>query len=173
MSLHLLPPAEWPDALAVDLDEGDMRHAASVATERQIYNLFRPGLKNTYAAPSEQAWAFHIQGALGEKAVAKHYGLPWPERLGDYHAHDVGGLQVRSTGIADGCLIVHERDRSGDTFVLVTGSGPRLWLRGWLLGYEAKQPFYLRSGVRHGAYFVPIEDLRPMATLDVCLPRTA
>lgn len=172
MSLHLVPPAE-PHALTVDLDEGDMRHAASVAIERQIYNLFRPGLKNTYQAPPEQAWAFHIQGALGEKAVARYYGLPWPERIGDYHARDVGGLQVRSTSLEDGCLIVHDRDKNDDPFILVTGSGPRFCLRGWLLGYEAKQPFYMRSGVRHGAYFVPIEDLRPMASLEVLYWRTA
>lgn len=160
----------------VTLTKDEMLHAAMIGCTRQIDNLYRY-LRQGYAAPESKGFDMNVLGALGEKAVAKHFGVYWSGALGDYRAKDVGGAQVRTTDHPDGCLIVHEPpngsgkgDSPSDPFILVTvhqeDGPPTFWLRGWCMGRDAQRiEYYRTSGVRHPAYFVPPEDLRSMSEL--------
>jgi len=152
----------------VGLPKDEMLYGALVGCTRQIDNVWKPNLKNTYDAPPEQAFQFHVLGALGEMAVAKHYDLFWSGALGDYKAHDVGGAQVRTTAKPDGCLIVHARDADSDPFIFVVQDKWNFWLRGWILGKDAKQlRFWRTQGVRTPAFFVPQDALLPIEELQL------
>lgn len=160
----------------VKLRRDEMLHAAMVGATRCIEDLVGAA-QAAYGAPGDNDWQLDIQGALGEKVVAKHFGLYWSGALGDKSAKDVGGAQVRCSTSHDNSLIVHrpppaERDSPDDPFILVTGKGPLFWIRGWLLGREAQRDIYWRTHfgpkqLQKPAFFVPAVDLRSIETLEL------
>lgn len=119
-----------------------------------------------YGRPT-YVWDVAIESCGSEFAVARYTGLFWHSLSKYPHSlpGDVGHLQVRHTQHEDGHMIVHDRDKDHDPFILVTGSIPKLTLRGWLYGKDCKKPEYYRTeGVRHPAYFVPQSELKPLET---------
>jgi hypothetical protein len=112
----------------------------------------------------------HIVGAWGELALAKQTGRYWAGDLGrpDRGAPDVGPFHVR-TGTARDCrLILRDPDHDDGVFVLVVPAGlPRFRVVGCCYGWEGKDPAYLFGpNGRPGAYFVPVEVLRPLPDLE-------
>jgi len=173
--------------VTVTLTKDEMLHGALVGCTRQIDNLYAH-VSNAHGA--RHSFDANVLGALGEMAVAKHFGVYWNGNLGDFRAKDVGGAQVRTTDTPNGCLIVHppphslgfsstgrETRRKGDLatdpFILVafkweTSSFPTFWLRGWLLGGHAQRSeFWREDGVRSPAYFVPPDQLDPIERLQL------
>lgn len=153
--------------VTVSLDVQEIREAAHVGVERQIENLHRTPAYGTKRSP----WGLHVEGALGEKAVAKYLGRywtavvsnPWTEIDGDVGSR----VQVRTTNYGDTKLWVRPADKDGDAFVLVRGPAPKFRLLGWCYGYEAKDEKY-RAALdpnRPTAFYVPNRDLRPVETL--------
>ena len=164
---HKMEQLDTYIGLQVRLRRDEMLYACMVGCSRGIDDLVG-GAHAAHGASNDQAWQYDVQGALGEFVVAKHYGVFWSGALGNKQAKDVGGAQVRSTPISDGSLIVHKTDPDDDPFVLVCGLGPVFWIRGWLLGHEAKQDYYWRThGVRQAAFFVPPSELRSVDTLEL------
>ena len=105
-------------------------------------------------------WTMDIEGAAGEMAVAKLLKRYWGGDVNTFHAGDVGRVQVRSTELEDGCLIVRPADPVADTFVLVVGRAPRFRVVGYISGQEARQERWWRApNGRPGAWFVPQSEL--------------
>ncbi len=143
---------------------------------RVVQNI-KKGRRDKYGAETQSVWHTHINGALGEVAVAKYLGRYWDGMgaLGDLHAADVGGgVQVRWTGKPNGDLILHPSDADDKPFVLVTGDAPRFTLHGWILGRDGKLETYWRdpAGGR-AAFFVPQNKLVPIAELAAWLTLAA
>lgn len=148
--------------------------AATVGVRRHIEDVAKKR-KDRHGCDPKDGWTQHIQGALGEMVVAKHFDLFWSGNLGDLEAADAGELQVRATPYSTGCLPLHKKeeghkeDKDEDSFVLVTGIPPRFVIRGWCFGREGKKEEHWKdpTGKKRHAYFVPQSSLRPIDTLQV------
>ena len=84
---------------------------------------------------------FHIRGAHCEFAASIILNLYWRPTIGEIKARDVGGLvEVRSTVLCDGRLIVKPRDADAP-FVLIVADMGDLWFRfgGWMWAADAKK----------------------------------
>lgn len=109
-------------------------------------------------------WGIHIEGALGELALAKYLGKYWDGSVNTFKRQgDVGQIQVRTRSRDDFELLVRPDDRDEDIFVLVVGQAPRYRVVGWIRGSEAKRPEWQQTyGQRPPAYFVPQASLKPL-----------
>lgn len=148
--------------IEVVLTEYEMHLAAPVGVRRHIDCLVNG--RRQAAAEKEPVgdWNQAVEGALGECAVAKFLKRYWNGSVNTFKlGGDVGDVQVRTRSKHHYDLIVRERDRDEDWFVLVTGTAPRYRLRGYMRGADAKQGQYLANHGGHGAaWFVPAADLR-------------
>lgn len=106
--------------------------------------------------------SIHVDGACGEIAVAKLRGRYFGGLVNSFKAADLGNnVQVKTRSSHDYDLIVRRDDNPDHIFVLVTGSPPQLFVRGWIYGHEAMQEKFLKTyGGREPAYFVPAKFLR-------------
>lgn len=114
----------------------------------------------------ENTFKYHLQGAIGEKAVATALNLPWHDKLGCLPRWDVGHYQVRSTDRHTGNLLLSKRDYNHDVFIFVTGKALVHLIHGWAWGHEAKQEKYWRE-LQPGrpCYVYPKEQLHNMDDL--------
>jgi hypothetical protein len=153
--------------IVVELDWWEVEMAAIVGVRRRVEAEFREGRRDLYAAPNEvepsSNWRTHIEGAIGELAFAKALGRYWNGSINTYRrGGDVGAVQVRTRSRHSYELNVRTHDRDEDYFVLLTGQAPRLCLRGWIRGADAKRSEWLKDHGGHGAaYFVPQAALHP------------
>lgn len=137
---------------------GRARNASAEALGRD------PGLGPTSAAS-------HVRGAQCEFACSVGLNLFWRPQVGNIRSKDVGGLvQVRSTVLPTGRLIVKPADNDNDPFVLVRQDGRAHTLLGWLDARNAKRLTLVRD---HGdpAHFVGQELLRDVHQLKRWLHR--
>lgn len=148
----------------VELTQDEMLAAAIHGVQRNLYNLAR-GAQPRYGAGTSKDWQLSIDGSLGEMAVAKWLGVFWHGSLGNYDAKDVGGYQVRTSGLD--VLSVRTGDKDEDVFICVHGVNGRYVLRGWIYGREGKLPRYYGDRFNNGRpnYWIPFSDLHPMETL--------
>lgn len=149
----------------VELNPSEMLVASSVGCMRHIAAV-KAGRHDKHGAASG-GWQIHIEGALGELAVAKCLGRFWSGAINTFKDADIGTrIQVRTRSRHDYDLIVREDDGDSDLFVLVTGVAPSYRVKGWLSGKEAKNPAWLAShGNREPAFFVPASALRPIESI--------
>jgi len=114
-------------------------------------------------------WNYHINGACGEIAVAKHLKCFWGGTINTWKDADLGvRLQIRTRSKDYYELIVRKNDSSEDHFVLVTGNAPEYVVRGWIVGEDAKKDMWIQEYAnREAAYFVPQRFLNPMETIRV------
>ena len=151
--------------MRVTLTPSELILASGVGARRHAANLLanRP---DAHRAPAD--WSLHIEGSCAELAAAKATSRYWLASV-DFRERTAGdlagGVEVRATERADGCLILHERDADDRPFVLVTGRAPHFDVRGWLRGGDGKRPEWWRSDVRAPAWFVPVAALHPLDTL--------
>jgi hypothetical protein len=147
----------------ITLTEDEVQLACRVAVARHMESFKRKSRDNHgLRADDGTGLCFHVEGCCGELAYSKWRGLPWTGHINSFKGADVGKAQVRTRSRHDYDLIVRHDDKNEDPFVLLTGSAPRYWLRGWLWGHEAKRDKYLRAyGNRPEAWFVPASDLTP------------
>lgn len=151
----------------VILNSAEILLGAQVGIMRQIYNL-KKGYNERYGANSKNAWQNHIEGALGELAVAKTLGIYYPVQVGDLGAGDIGKLEVRTTPYANGSLRLHRADKDGRVFVLVTGLNGAYKVRGWMLAKLGKDECWWGEMVKgRPAFWVPQDQLNPIHTLPV------
>lgn len=150
--------------MKVILTQPQIMQGALIGCMRQVSAL-KKGSQNAYGYDGKTDWQINIEGCLAEMAVAQYRGVFWDGRVGVIGPGDVGHIEVRSTVLDDGCLIVHPKDGDDVPFVLVTGQNGKYELRGWLYGREAKHDCYWRKSTGRPAWFVPqgrlhaIEDL--------------
>ena len=94
----------------------------------------------------EMAYRDDIEGACGERAVAKYLEVPWNPDINAFKNPDVSGYQVRTTTWHSGKLLLRPGDPSEHIYILVTGEFPTYVIRGWLTGAQAKQERFLSDG---------------------------
>lgn len=114
-----------------------------------------------------------VEGAMAELAVSKALKLPWdgqwlPIAIWDKWKHegnDVGKLEIRSTTLPTGRLILHHSDKDHSPYLLVLNANPTFKLVGWVFGAEGKQKKYWRNNVPRPCYMVRQEELHSMEEL--------
>ncbi len=137
----------------------EIEMAAQVGIRRRLESL---NFTDRYGYLGKDAWEQDIQAAAGELAVAKCLGLYWDGSVNTLKRGDVGRLQVRSTSLPNGSLIVREGDTGDDLFVLVIGSIPFFRVVGSMYARDAKSDTFRRApNGRPAAYFVPQSALTP------------
>ena len=148
----------------IKLTFSEMLIAAQVGVMRQVQNMKYK--RHNAHGTSGNDWQIHIEGCLGECAVAKYLGLYWAGALGDLRAGDVNDLQVRTRSSHSYDLILHKSDSDVAKFILATGKNGSYILHGWILGSKGKLPQYWNdpAGGRP-AYFFPKEKLNDIDTL--------
>jgi hypothetical protein len=109
-------------------------------------------------------WGIDIEGAAAEMAYCKFTNQFWSGSVNSFKAPDCGSdIQIRSTKLNNGCLIVREKDPDSDYYVLVSGIAPEFIICGWIRGSDAKKKSYERApNNRTPAYFVPQSALNPI-----------
>lgn len=116
-----------------------------------------------------------ITSMAAEYAVAHYFGFTdfepvtgRPDRKDGDLA--VGGqpVEVKSTERERGCLVVR-RDALSRPYVMAVSNPPLVRIPGWILSDDAKQPQWWRKDIRDPAYFVPQNELLPVAYLEEAL----
>ena len=121
---------------SVQLTQDEMRDSVRVGVERQIENIML-GSRPVHGEKLEYGFHRHINGALAEKALAKHFNLNWSKgSIGDY---DVGGIvDIRQTHWKHGKLLVHEIDKDDRFIWLATGLNGFYTFHGGIFARDAK-----------------------------------
>ena len=152
-----------PPGIPVRLEPQEMACAYWYASASRAFHLTH-GTAERYGQDGD-GWQRAFLGVAGEIAYAKHKGVYWmppfrPQRAGE---GDVGSVQVRTSSRIDGDLILHPRDGDDDTWVLVVGNPPDLYIVGWCWGRQGKLDRYWGDKARNGrpAFFVPQSVLIP------------
>lgn len=108
----------------------------------------------------------HIQGAIGETAVAKYLNIYWGGLVNTFKVGgDVGKYQVRTS--KNNYLLIRPNNKDDDIYIAVKSINvTEHILLGWMTGKEAKQEKWKKSpNNRPPAYFVPDSSLNSMITL--------
>jgi len=110
----------------------------------------------------DAAWDIEVEGCAAELAYCKYRNVYWEATLDSFKKADVGtNVQVRHTVLDNGRLIVRDDDNNEHFYVLVTGRAPKMKIRGWIKGADAKKETYVNApNNREPAYFVPQEMLK-------------
>ena len=147
----------------IKLTLAEIQIAAQVGIQRQLQNL-KNGACPAYGAGNRNDWQLHVEGAMGEMALAKHLGVYWDGK-GKMRAPDVGECDVRTRSKHSYELIVHDRDNDDRYIYLLTGTNGDYRLHGGIYARDAKQKRYWKdpAGGRP-AYFVPQSDLQNPTT---------
>ncbi len=142
-----------------------------VATQRMLASR-EQGLNHatTYVRTILTRLEEETVGVCGERAYCKLFGLYWNGAVNTFHQQpDVdNGIEVRSTKLSLGRLIVRDNDADDRCYVLMTGphlseaiSDPVMRYHGWIIGWEAKQSHWLDNpNVLRPSWFVPQDALR-------------
>lgn len=145
----------------VSLTPQEWRHAAQVGLQRQIQALeagreWRSG-----------GYSCHIEGACAELAVTKYLNVYWQGALVSDPRENRGdvqpGIQVRSTPVPRGRLVLSDRDDARHLYILAVGRAPEFELVGWAWGerVKARPAVPLRTGLPP-TYNLPQSELSPL-----------
>lgn len=140
----------------IELSPSEIQIAVLVGGIRRTESL-RQRMKDAHGYNGAMAWDMDIEGVAAEMAYCKARGVYWGAGVNTFKAADAGKkVQVRSTKLKDGCLIVRDNDHDDHYFVLVVGQLPCFEVIGWILGKDAKRAEFKRAANgREEAYFVP------------------
>jgi hypothetical protein len=165
--------------MIVELDDDEISLAETIGNSRHT-TCETKQYKNYKKSTIHNDKELDVMGVFGEMAVAKgfncleEYVEDCIENTG-WTLKDVGRVQVRTTPVPNGRLIVRPGDGRGmdgeklkEPFVLVIQlSKNKYKLAGWMIGKEAIQQRYEFDPYGKGmAYFVPQKDLIPMDKLN-------
>ena len=142
----------------IKLTATEIMQGALIGVMRQVQNLGK-GRKHAHKA-SGNDWQMHVEGALGEMALAKHLSIYYGG-VGVLRGDDVGEYQVRTTAGANNRLILHKDDPEDKWFWLLTGANGEYTVRGKILGLNGMKPEYWKDPTGEGrhAYFIPQSEL--------------
>jgi len=143
----------------IGLTTTEIMQGALVGVMRQVQNI-RDRRQDKYGASNSKGWQLHIEGALGEMALAKFLDLYWGG-VGTFRGSDVGkSQQVRTRSRHNYELMLHPDDDDEQTYWLLTGTNGTYRVHGWLRGADGKKDHYWKdpAGGRP-AFFVPQSDL--------------
>lgn len=145
---------KFPKQISLSKNEAIM--AAMSGITRCAESVIEQNRSETHGSKRNTAWQRHVEGALGEFAVAKALGLFWPG-VGIIFGPDIPTkTEVCQTEHEHGRLIIHDDAKDDHIFWLVTGLLGNYVVHGWILAEEGKDRHYWDDpqGDRP-AYFVP------------------
>jgi hypothetical protein len=164
----------------IQLSEREMLVAASSGVQREVECLRGSGggenaissyEKNNNQIGPGGLWNNHIEGAMGEFAVAKYLGL-YPGGITDPDTTDVGEhyeVRTRPLKYQELFLKKDEKDEKEDKYyILVQGSYGKYTICGWISAYEAfthREWYHNNEGKTSHRYWVPHEFLYPILNL--------
>ena len=151
----------------IALTSSELEMGAACGVSRNVSSIIA-GRKNAHGKSEDTPnWNIHIEGALGEIAVARYLNIFWSPTVNTFRAPDLGkNLQVRTRSSHDYDLIVRPTDSDTDLFVLVTGIAPIYTIWGYIQGQDAKKEELVKDyGSRPKAFFVPKKLLIPIEIL--------
>ena len=105
-------------------------------------------------------WQQHIEGAMGEFAVAKYLGL-YPGAITSKDEADVGGIyevRTRPKSFMELWIDKDERSKGNKYYILVQGSYGRYTICGWISSFEVfshSEWFHNNEGKTSKSYWVP------------------
>ena len=145
----------------ITLTKTEIMQGALVGVMRQVQNL-RDNRQPAYGATTDHDWQWHIEGALGEMALAKALGVFWAG-VGLFRGADVVNENVRTRSKHSYDLILHPSDPDDWKYWLLTGCNGTYIIQGWCWGVDGKIDEYWQdpAGGRP-AYFVPQAALTPL-----------
>jgi len=162
---------------SVRLTEREMLLAASSGVQREVECLRKLDSgknatsnyeKKCNSVGSGGLWNNHIEGALGEFAVAKYLGL-YPGAITAEKSTDVGDhYEVRTRQLEYQELFVKKKDNPDKYYILVQGSYGDYTLKGWITGFEVfahPEWFHNHNGKLSYNYWVPHEFIYSIETL--------
>ena len=132
------------------LDKSEAFNAAIAGLMRQFRAIER-NAKNNDGDLTRDEFATNIHGAIAEATVAKALGVYCNLASSDRAIADIGrNIEVRSTPIKKGCLIIRPRDKDDAKYYLVAGIYPNTVIIGWMFGRDAKQPRFWNDTDKDG-----------------------
>lgn len=144
--------------IEIKLTSQEILKGAMVGIMRQTENLKKKA-QPAYGAGSKDDWQLHIEGALGECALAKYLNVYWSGK-GEMRNPDVGPFDVRTRSRHDYELILHPNDPDERTFWLLTGSNGVYRIHGCIKGKDGKKKeFWKDPAGGRPAFFVPQSEL--------------
>ena len=155
--------------MEIELSPAEMLQAAMAGVMRHVENT-KNKKAPTYGINPSRDWQAHIEGALGECAVAKALNQYWAGKgkIGD---PDVGlNLQVRTSSRDNGDLILHPGDKDDVAYILVNGLNGKYNIKGWIFGSIGKNEAYWRDPAKgRPAFFVPQDVLIPFDDIKLAM----
>jgi hypothetical protein len=161
----------------VRLSEREMLLAASSGVQREVECLRKldsgKSVVSEYEKNNNQVgpgglWQNHVEGAMGEFAVAKFLGL-YPGAITDAKATDVGEhYEVRTRPLKYQELFIKKDEKEDKYYILVQGSYGRYTICGWISAYEVfthRDWYHNNEGKTSHRYWVPNEFLYSIETL--------
>ena len=118
-----------------------------------------------FGTPKDDLWGIDIESCIAEYLVAKTFDSAWiPYRDNPKEIEaDVGeNIQVRSTNLQHGSLILHKEDKDDHVFVLVIGQNLNKRIAGWVRGIDGKIESFWQVKTGRPCYFVPQSCLHPV-----------
>ena len=162
---------------SVRLSEREMLLAASSGVQREVEclrklnngeNVVSEYEKNNNQVGPGGLWNNHIEGAMGEFAVAKFLGL-YPGAITDKEATDVGEhYEVRTRPLRYQELFIKKDEKEDKYYILVQGAYGRYTVCGWISAYEVFTHgdwYHNNEGKTSMRYWVPHEFLYSIETL--------
>jgi hypothetical protein len=148
--------------IEVTLTELEISYAVLVGTARRNESINKN--LDSSRRHSSDVWGIDIEGAAAELAYCKGMGYYFLPTVNTFKAADIGtDVQIRSTKLPDGKLIVRHDDPNEHIYVLVVGEVPDFKIIGYIFGHAAKRSVWLYNpGGREPAYFVPQDALKPL-----------
>lgn len=136
------------------LNPWEILFAAQCGLMRQVENIKKQRTPS-YGAGDDSNWQIHVEGCLGEYALAKFLGVHWAGK-GVLRAPDIGAVDVRTATKDHYCLLLHEEDSDDRRYWLVTGINGAYTVQGWILGRDGKKSEYWKDPLGgRPAFFVP------------------
>ena len=143
------------------LTPNELREAAEAGCRRQVMNILderKPAHGNTNKHP----WEDHIVGCIGERVLSIWADIQW-KGSGKFRERDVGHVEVRSSSLSHGRLLLHDSDLDDVGYALVVQSklNPFEWVViGWCYGREGKTKEYWNTSMPSPCYVIPQGNLR-------------
>lgn len=140
----------------ITLNQTEIAMAAYIGSLRRTESI-RQKLTPAHGYSGEDIWGMDIEGAAAEIAYCKHEGIYWGGTVNTFKEADAGKcIQIRSTQLRNGCLIVRKGDNEDHFYVLVIGKIPHFEVVGYIQGRDAKKDEWKKSPLgREPAWFVP------------------
>jgi len=143
----------------ITLADYELENAAFVGMRRQA--SARINQRVARGGMSEQdGWGNHVEGACGEYAAARFLNVCWTGSVGTFGEDLKPNIEVKTRSNHSYDLLIRNNEDLDKIFILVTGTAPHFWVRGWAVGKHVVSDKWIKYyGNRPGAWFIPVSEL--------------